>query len=141
MFGPGELGSIDNRGTTGIECAIRDVLRRYGTNLHQSSPRQGSDRMTTGVSLVVQRVATTSTEEIDKVIGELLSLRDHLRSESERVQREIGGYAQLNQSALASTQVIADVMAKWKAEHETALNPPDEARDTAMLSQGNGSGD
>jgi hypothetical protein len=141
MFGPGELGSIDNRCNTGIEGAIRDVLRRYVTNLHQSLPNQGSYRMTTGVSLVVQRVATTSTEEIDKVIAELQALREHLRSESERVQRAIGGYARLNQTALDSTQVIADVMAQWKAAHENALNRADEVQDPPMLCQGNGSSD
>ena len=132
IFGPGELGAIDDRRNTGIEGAIRDVLRRYVTNLHQSLPNQRSHRMTTGVSLVVQRVATTSTEEIDKVIAELQALREHLCSESERVQREIGGYAQLNQTALDSTQVIADVVARWKAAHENAVNRPREGQDSPV---------
>ena len=116
------MGSIGNLRNTDVESEIRDVLSRYVTNLHQSLPNQGSVRMTTGVSLVVQRVATTSTEEIDKVIAELQGLREHLRRESERVQREIGGYAHLSQSALASTKVIADAMSQWKTAYENARN-------------------
>jgi hypothetical protein len=32
-------------------------------------------------------------------------------------------------------------MAKWKAEHEKALDRPDESEDPPVLSQSNGSGD
>jgi len=135
------MDSIDNRRSTDIEGEIRDVLRRHVTNLHQSLPNQGSVRMTTGVSLVVQRVATTSTEEIDKVIAELQGLREHLRRESERVQREIGGYQRLNLSALDSAQVIANVITRWKAEQQNVPNRSDQAEDPPLASRGHGAGD
>jgi len=143
MFGSGELGSIDNRSNSDIEGAIREALRRHVNNLNQnpSLPKHGSVRMSTGVSLVVQRVAATSTEEIDKIISELEALREHLRRETERVQREIGGYQKLNQSALDSAQVIAGVMARWKAEHENATSRSGEAEDSPILSQGNAASD
>jgi type I site-specific restriction endonuclease len=135
------MGSIGNLRNTDVESEIRDVLSRYVTNLHQSLPNQGSVRMTTGVSLVVQRVATTSTEEIDKVIAELQGLREHLRRESERVQREIGGYQRLNQSALDSAQVIANVMTRWKAEQQSVPNRSGQVENPPMVSRGNGAGD
>lgn len=62
----------------------------------------------------MQRVAGTSLQEIDNLIGELQSLRDYISKEGERVQREITGYAQLNHAALTSARIISDSMSKWK---------------------------
>ena len=39
-----------------------------------------------------------------------------LRSEGERVQREIAGYASLSQAAMTSMKIIADSMAQWKSQ-------------------------
>ena len=66
------------------------------------------------VRSLVQRVAGTSLQEIDNLIGELQSLRDYISKEGERVQREITGYAQLNHAALTSARIISDSMSKWK---------------------------
>ena len=52
--------------------------------------------------------------EIEKLISELQSLRDFLRNEGERVQREIAGYVQLSDAAMKSTKIIADSVAQWK---------------------------
>jgi hypothetical protein len=37
-----------------------------------------------------------------------------LHAEGQRVQREIAGYAQLSQTAMRSTRMIADNVAQWK---------------------------
>ena len=63
-----------------------------------------------------ETVAAQSTGEIDHVIGELTRVRDMLRSEGERVQREISGYASLSQAAMTSMTIIADSMAQWKSQ-------------------------
>jgi hypothetical protein len=67
------------------------------------------------VSMLVQRVAGASVGEIDKVIEELRGMRDFLRNEGDRVQREIAGYATVSQTAAASMKIIADSMAQWRA--------------------------
>jgi len=121
-FTPGNSGETDKPGDTELEGDIRDFVRRDVARLHQSPLSQESELITHGISSVVQRAATTSAQEIDKLIAELQTLREYLCSESERVRREIGGYAHLSQSALASTQVIANAMAQWKAAHENARN-------------------
>jgi hypothetical protein len=122
---PGKPVDLDNPGQTeieGVEGEIREFVRRDVTAFRRSSGSSladpGSDVMANNVNSLVQRVAATSTQEIDKLIAELTTLREYLRSESERVQREIGGYAQLSQSALASTKVIADAMSQWKAAYD-----------------------
>jgi hypothetical protein len=39
-----------------------------------------------------------------------------LRSEAERVQREVAGYASTSQAATTSMKTIADSLAHWKSK-------------------------
>jgi hypothetical protein len=54
-------------------------------------------------------------EEIDRVILELQGVRDMLRSDGERVSREIAGYASLSHAAMTAMKVIADSLTQWKS--------------------------
>jgi hypothetical protein len=56
-------------------------------------------RVANNISSLLQRVAGTSVQEIDRLIAELQNLRETLSTEGERVQREIAKYATLSQSA------------------------------------------
>jgi hypothetical protein len=53
--------------------------------------------------------------EIDTVIEELRTMRDFLRNEGERVQREIAGYATVSQSAAASMKIISEIRTQWRS--------------------------
>jgi hypothetical protein len=109
-----------------VEAGIRDFvrndiayLRRPGANgsagTETPAPLDSSTEATVNsVNSLIQRVAGTSLAEIEKLIGELESLRDLLHAEGQRVQREISGYAQLSQAAMKSTRLIADNVAQWK---------------------------
>jgi hypothetical protein len=74
------------------------------------------------VSMLVQRVAGASISEIDNLIEELPTMREFLRNEGERVQREIAGYASASQTAAASIKVIAESTAQWRSA--CAATPP-----------------
>jgi len=63
---------------------------------------------------IMQRVAVTSVTEIENLIGELERLRDFVRQEGVRLQREIEGYARLSEEATKSTKIIAESVAQWK---------------------------
>jgi hypothetical protein len=65
-------------------------------------------------SSVLQRVAVASVSEIESLIVELERLRDFLRQEGVRIQREIEGYARLSEEATKSTKIIAESVAQWK---------------------------
>src|SRR5262245_16415500 len=119
---PGKPMDLDHSMETGVEGEMRDFVRRDVVASRRPASDIGSEVIATNVNPLVQRVAAAPTQEIDKLITELQTLREHLRSESERVQREIGGYAHLSQSALASTKVIADAMSQWKSAYDTARN-------------------
>ena len=109
---------VEDAATT-FEGEIREFVRRDFTSLTRPEPLKRPDAgsgefAASNIQSLVQRVAGTSLQEIDNLIGELQNLRDYIANEGERVQREITGYAQLNHAALTSTQIISDSMSKWK---------------------------
>jgi hypothetical protein len=55
-----------------------------------------------------------SIGEIEKLMEELRTARDYLRSEGERVRRINAQYAHLTQTASASVKIIAESMGKWR---------------------------
>ena len=100
---------------TSFEGEIREFVRRDVTPLTRRDASSG-EFAASNVRSLVQRVAGTSLQEIDNLIGELQSLRDYISKEGERVQREITGYAQLNHTAFKSARIISDSMSKWKGD-------------------------
>ena len=104
-----------------VEAGIRDFVRNDIAYLRrpvaspETAPLEPNTEATVNnVNSLIQRVAGTSLAEIEKLIGELESLRDLLHAEGQRVQREISGYAQLSQAAMKSTRMIADNVSQWK---------------------------
>ena len=55
-----------------------------------------------------------SIGEIEKLMEELRTARDYLRSEGERVRRINAHYAHLTRAASASVKIIAESMGKWR---------------------------
>lgn len=90
------------------EFAPRDLRRK------QRSTVQPGDAAAEQINVVIERVAGASFDEIDRVIAELQVMKDTLRQEGERVQREIVGYASLSHSAVTSMKVIAESLRQWK---------------------------
>ena len=62
------------------------------------------------------RLTSNSIDRLERLIVEIQEMREFLRSEGERVQREIVNYAQLNQNvALAATKIKAETVGTWKS--------------------------
>src|SRR5262245_27865366 len=102
-----------------VEGDIREFVRRDVSVFRRQRTEGGGDMAVDNINSLLQRVAAQSTGEIDHVIGELPRLRDMLRSEAERVQREISGYASLSQAAMTSMKIIADSLTQWKPNANT----------------------
>ena len=103
--------------------ALADVQRglddlRESVRSEVTTPRRAPDSesevVANNLGAMLQRVAGSSLQEIDRLVGEMQSIRDLLESEGERVQREIADYAHLCQSSLQSTKIIAESLARWK---------------------------
>ena len=91
-----------------VEGEIRQYVRQ------ESAPRrspEGSEVVANNMNTFLQRVAGFSIAEIDRIIAELHTLREVLRSKGERVQREIAEYSHLTQSAIQSTKIITETLA------------------------------
>src|SRR5882757_11281806 len=95
-----------------MEGEIRDFVRN-GANLRRA-PESDSELVANNITTLLQRVAGTSVQEIDRLIAELQTLRELLHEEGARIQREIAEYAHLSQSAMQSTKIIAESLGKWK---------------------------
>ena len=109
-----------------FEGEIREFVRKDVAPWRKRPERTeaATDTQADNVSMLVQRVAGASMSEIDNVIDELRGMREFLRSEGERVQREIAGYATVSQTAAASMKVIAESMAQWRSASAATTPPP-----------------
>lgn len=108
---------VDNASAAAAEFEgeIREFIRRDVAPWRKRPSDPAVDAPADNVNHLVQRVAGASMSEIDNVIIELQNVREVLRKEGERVQREISGYANLSQAAMSSMKIIAESMVQWRA--------------------------
>jgi hypothetical protein len=113
---PEKLGEVDQAAATAFEGEIREFVRRdVATLRRQRSEGDGAaDPAAENLNALIRRVAGASMEEIDRVIHELQGIRDMLRSEGERVSRELSGYASLSHASMTAMKVIGDSLKQWK---------------------------
>jgi hypothetical protein len=97
-----------------VEGEIRAFVRR-DVSVFRRLRQEAVDPSLDGVNSAIQRVAGASIVEIERVIAELTNVRDMLRSEGERIHREVAGYASLSQATTTSMKIIADSLAQWKS--------------------------
>ena len=94
---------------------VHELVPRGDTPLSQrrevddDKGRSGQD-----LNALIQRIAGSSTDEIDRVISELEAVREALRNEGERVSCEIAGYAGLSHSATTVMKIIGDSIKQWR---------------------------
>lgn len=118
---PERLSEIDeaaaavNEATTEVEGEIREFVRR-DVSLFRRPRQENGEAAVENISSLIQRVSASSVSEIDRVVTELNGVREMLRSEGERVQREITNYASLSQAAMASMKIITDSLAQWSPQ-------------------------
>jgi hypothetical protein len=108
-----EPADFDKPAEIGMEGEIREFVRRDVATLRRP-PESDSEMVASNIGSLLQRVAGTSVQEIDRLISELQTLREMLHNEGARVQREIVEYATLSQAAMQSTKIIAESLTHWK---------------------------
>ena len=98
-----------------FEGEIREFIRRDVAQLRRQ-PDSASEQAASNINSLLDRVSGSSVTEIDSLIEDLRNVRDFLKNEGERVQREIASYAQLSQVAMTSVKIIAESMTQWKSQ-------------------------
>lgn len=113
---PEKLGEIDQVAATAFEGEIREFVRHdvAFVRRQRSEVDAAPDPAAENLNALIRRVAGASMEEIDRVILELQGVRDMLRSEGERVSRELSGYASLSHASMTAMKVIGDSLKQWK---------------------------
>ncbi len=99
-----------------LEGEIRALVRS-----HKSTKATAPARLETGEEALA--IGLTSIADIEKLIEDLLTARDYLQSEGERVRRLNTRYAHLAQTASASAKIIADSMGKWRNLETVSQTP------------------
>ena len=123
---PEKLTDIDQAAATAFEGEIREFVRRDVAFLRRqrSDADQASEPVSDNLNVLIRRVSGASMEEIDRVILELQGVRDMLRTEGERVSREIAGYASLSHAAMTAMKVIGDSLMQWKSAPNNSTQRP-----------------
>jgi hypothetical protein len=67
-----------------------------------------NDPTANSLSALLRRVSRNSTREIDTLIGDLRDLREKLRSDGDRIHREIVEYAALSQQVMQLSKIISE---------------------------------
>jgi hypothetical protein len=75
---------------------------------------RGQANPSENLTATVQRIASVSMEEIDRLMQALEGMRGLMRLEGDRISREIAGYASLSHSAVTTMRVLADSITEWK---------------------------
>ena len=112
---PEKLIDVDQAPATAFEGEIREFVRRdvAFARRQRGEADTGIDPAADSLNTLVRRMAGASMEEIERVILELQAVRDTLRSEGERVSREISGYANLSHASITAMKVIGDNLKQW----------------------------
>jgi hypothetical protein len=109
----GTPADFDRAIEAAVEAEICEFVRRDGASLRRA-PETDSELVANSVVTLLQRVAGTSVQDIDRLISELQTLREILQEQGARVQRNLAEYAHLSQSAMQSTKIIAENLNQWR---------------------------
>ena len=116
------------------QSQARNAAEKTVTAAQESKVHSEIDTESERMRATITRMTSSSARELDGLVSEIQEVREFLNSESERVQREIANYAQLNQRALAVIKMITQTISPWKSappekdegmllgEHETATD-------------------
>ena len=115
---------VNDQASGEFEGEIREFVRKDVAPWRKRPETPAEAPPAENVSMLVQRVAGASLGEIDHVIEELRTMREFLRNEGDRVQREIAGYATVSQAAAASMKVISESMEQWRSSSNAPAGTP-----------------
>jgi len=111
------------RAVNAFEGEIREFVRRdINMPRRQHSDPQPTRPMPDNLDALIRRVSIASVEEIDRVIAELQSVREMLRTKGDRVTRDIASYADLSQTAMTAMKVISESLSQWKNAPEQSAS-------------------
>jgi hypothetical protein len=97
-----------------VQVTHRLIAGRLMHGTIELSQAESGDRERSAENLgnLLCQVSNTSIGEIDSLISELQTLRRKLRTDGERIQRDIRDYAELSQQVMQLTTIISESVGK-----------------------------
>ncbi len=113
-----EMFMLAAAATVEVVEEMRDPLPAEDLPAPESTADAGADPAGDRFASLIQDIAATPIEELERLIGQLQEARAYLQAEGERVERETVGYVQLSQTALELVKIISETVGEWrKAGH------------------------
>lgn len=109
-------GGDEGKAEVELEGEFRELVTRDVVTRALAPP---GEAMPTILGGLVERAAEASLREIDALIGELQVLRGRLERDSDRMSRQIAGYASLSQETMHSSKIIADNLNHWRRAQQS----------------------
>jgi hypothetical protein len=115
----GQFGAIQKRGQTMTTFEFPKYRRSQFEERNLTSDRAGvtdtAEMSTEDLGDLLGRVSENSTTQIDNLVGEFGRLREKLRVDGERIQREVEEYRALSEQVIQMTKTISESVEKVRA--------------------------
>jgi hypothetical protein len=98
----------------------------YKLSSARAAEREDDQMPTENLSELLGRVSENSTSQIDDLVGDFGRLREKLRTDGERIQREIEEYSRLSQQVMQLTKTISESVEKVRASVDRPQGEPQE---------------
>ena len=92
-----------------------DTTPIYKLPSARAAEREDDPMPTGNLSELLGRVSENSTSQIDDLVGDFGRLREKLRTDGERIQREVEEYKALNEQVMQFTKTISESVEKVRA--------------------------
>jgi hypothetical protein len=100
--------------------AAADVQPSVRPSLHRDAASdEGIPHVSDGATMAaeansfIEAASVSSVKEVARLIAELQGVRDLLQSESQHVQREVGEFFHLNDSAFKAAKMMVKSISQW----------------------------
>jgi hypothetical protein len=119
-----EISSRQADANTPVEASSNSTRAEWPSSLMalsrvEAPVKPGTDTIGT----LIEKVGATSIAEIEKLIGDLQVARTFLKSEGERLQKEMSRFAHLNTTASDSVKVITESLGRWRNGNDALRTP------------------
>jgi chemotaxis protein histidine kinase CheA len=92
----------------------------------RAAEKEEDDQMPTeNLSELLGRVSNNSTGQIDNLVGDFQQLREKLRTDGERIQREVEEYNTLSEMVMQMTKTISESVEKVRASADRPTPVPE----------------
>jgi methyl-accepting chemotaxis protein len=90
----------------------------------RAAERENDQMPTENLSELLGRVSNNSTGQIDNLVSDFKQLREKLRTDGERIQREIEEYNTLSEMVMQMTKTISESVEKVRASVDRPTTVP-----------------